>query len=148
MNPFDAVGTARISSAIYDRICRVAMGYQPEDEEQAIVLREAPGGDPVLAARAVRVVRATRSHPDVRIGASIRGAIDLVLIAGRLAQLRGVGPSDADVGIDAALTALAGRIRPHEGADADAEDIIRKLWAQAARDADADREDASRSGKG
>ena len=28
MNPYDAVGTARISSALYDRTCRIAMGYQ------------------------------------------------------------------------------------------------------------------------
>ncbi len=27
MNPFDAVGTARISAAVYDRTCRIAMGY-------------------------------------------------------------------------------------------------------------------------
>ena len=28
MNPFDAVGTERISSAIYDRTCRISMDYQ------------------------------------------------------------------------------------------------------------------------
>src|SRR5436190_1339420 len=77
MNPFDAVGTARISGAIYDRICRIAMGYQPEGEELDIVMREAPDADPLLAARAVRAVRASRTHPDVRIGASTRGASDL-----------------------------------------------------------------------
>ncbi len=37
MNPFDAVGTARISSAIYDRMCRVTMGYQDADTETRIV---------------------------------------------------------------------------------------------------------------
>src|SRR6188768_463709 len=42
MNPFDAVGTARISSAIYDRVCRVTMGYQDADIETRIVEREAP----------------------------------------------------------------------------------------------------------
>ena len=34
MNPFDAVGTARISSAVYDRTCRLAMDYQRSEEEQ------------------------------------------------------------------------------------------------------------------
>lgn len=134
MNPFDAVGTARISSAIYDRICRIAMGYQPEEEERAIVAREAPEADRVLLARAVRAVRASRVHPDVRIGASVRGAIDLVLLGGRLAQLRGVLPTEDDVGLDAALTALGGRIRVHEGADKSPEDIIRELWTAACRD--------------
>ena len=28
MNPFDAIGTARISGAVYDRVCRLAVGYQ------------------------------------------------------------------------------------------------------------------------
>jgi MoxR-like ATPase len=143
MNPFDAVGTARISSAIYDRICRIAMGYQPEDEEVAIVDREAPGADSLLAARAVRAVRASRVHPDVRIGASVRGAIDLVLIGGRLAELRARPATDDDVGLDAALTALGGRIRVHEGTDADPEQIIRDLWAAACRDVDSPPEDGS-----
>src|SRR6188768_3948074 len=42
MNPCDAIGTARISSAIYDRVCRVTMGYQDADIETRIVEREAP----------------------------------------------------------------------------------------------------------
>ena len=37
MNPFDAVGTARISSAVYDRTCRLLVDYQSADEEAAIV---------------------------------------------------------------------------------------------------------------
>ena len=28
MNPFDAIGTARISSAVYDRMCRLSIDYQ------------------------------------------------------------------------------------------------------------------------
>jgi len=46
MNPSDAVGTARISSAIYDRTCRVVMGYQSDDEETAIVGRAVGDVDP------------------------------------------------------------------------------------------------------
>src|SRR6188472_701406 len=38
MNPFDAVGTARISSAVYDRTCRLAMDYQAAVEEQDVVV--------------------------------------------------------------------------------------------------------------
>ena len=39
MNPFDAVGTARVSQAISDRMCRIAIGYQDEAGERAIVER-------------------------------------------------------------------------------------------------------------
>ena len=40
MNPFDAVGTARVSQAIADRMCRIAIGYQDEAHEREIVRRE------------------------------------------------------------------------------------------------------------
>src|SRR3954470_9638805 len=45
MNPFDAVGTARISSAIYDRVCRLSVDYQSSTDEQAIVARAVPAAD-------------------------------------------------------------------------------------------------------
>ena len=34
------------------------------------------------------MTRATRDHPDVRQGSSVRGAIDLTLVAGELLALR------------------------------------------------------------
>ncbi|MEJ6720589.1 AAA family ATPase, partial [Ilumatobacter sp.] len=40
MNPFDAVGTARISGAVYDRVCRIAVGYQSVADETMILRRE------------------------------------------------------------------------------------------------------------
>src|ERR1700685_2194536 len=36
MNPFDAIGTARVSHAIADRICRVVLGYQDAPAEREI----------------------------------------------------------------------------------------------------------------
>ena len=134
MNPYDAVGTARISGAVYDRVCRVAMDYQSADDELAIVDHEVSSGnaalgDPAFVRRAVDVVRATRVHPDVRIGSSVRGAIDLVLIAGELAALRGGSVSDDSVALDAARMALSGRIRVHESAHRTPEEIIEELWA-------------------
>jgi len=45
MNPFDAVGTARISSAVYDRVCRLSVDYQSAKEEEAIVSRAVPTAD-------------------------------------------------------------------------------------------------------
>lgn len=132
MNPFDAVGTARISAAVYDRTCRVLMDYQPADEEQAIVAREAGEAlaavDPVWQAKVVELVRLTRTHPDVRIGSSVRGAIDLALVSASLAGLRGLPPTDPTVGLDAALAALSGRIRVREGVGRSPEDVVRELW--------------------
>ncbi len=127
MNPFDNVGTARVSGAVYDRMCRIAMNYQSHADEADIVVRRA-GGDGVIRDRAVLVARGTRTHPDVRVGSSVRGAIDLVEVATRLASLRETSPDDTDVGLDAALVALSGRIRLHEGGDKSPESVISELW--------------------
>ena len=134
MNPFDAVGTARIASAVYDRVCRLAMGYQDQGEEALIVGAATPvaaaslGTTAVLAT--VAMVRDSRSHPDVRTGSSVRGAIDFVLIADQLAQLRRVEPLDDGVTLDAALLALSGRVRLREGCSRTAEEVVTELWSR------------------
>ncbi len=128
MNPFDNVGTARVSGAVYDRMCRIAMSYQTFDDESDIVARRTSADDRILRKRAVLVTRGTRSHPDVRVGSSVRGAIDLVEVAHRLAALRGLPPTDREVGLDAALVALTGRIRLQEGGDQTPETVVGELW--------------------
>ncbi len=131
MNPFDAVGTARISSAVYDRVCRVAVDYQPTDDEVGIVGRVAgeAAGDVDFVRKVVEVVRQTRTHADVRIGSSVRGAIDTVLVAASLSGLRGGSPTEHSTGLDAALVALSGRIRVREGSSRMGEDIVREIWS-------------------
>jgi MoxR-like ATPase len=128
MNPFDAVGTARISAAIYDRMCRVAVGYQSVDEERAITERRS-GASPIRDA-AVEIARRTRDHPDVRVGSSVRGAIDLVALAAQLAEVRSRSVIAPDVTLDAAQVALSGRIRVREGCNRTPEDIIAELWRE------------------
>jgi MoxR-like ATPase len=130
MNPYDAVGTARISAAVYDRTCRITMGYQSAEAETDIVaLRSAPCSDPWRRA-VVELVRRTRTHPDVRIGSSVRGAIDCVGLAVQLARLRGRPVEEWTLGLDAALVALSGRIRLQGACSRPAEDIIRELYAE------------------
>jgi magnesium chelatase subunit D len=126
MNPFDAIGTARVSQAIADRMCRIALGYQSEEAERRIVER-VTGSEPSLAATAVALVRLTRGHPQVRIGSSVRGAIDLVQVAQGLAQLRRTPAAERGVLLDAALAALSGRIRLDDGCERTPEEIIAEL---------------------
>ncbi len=132
MNPFDNVGTARVSAAVYDRLCRVAMGYQSEADERRIVelrvQQPEAGAIGKNLGRSVAVTRATRTHVDVRMGSSVRGAIDMCDLAERLAALRRCPADDPGVGLDAALTALSGRIRLYEGTDKSPEDVISELW--------------------
>jgi len=130
MNPFDAVGTARISGAVYDRVCRVAMSYQSAADELAIVER-ALGENPLTGAfkdMVVEVTRATRTHPDLRVGSSVRGSVDFAMVAQSLASLRGSSVSDRGVSLDAALVALSGRVRVREGGSRTAEEIITEIW--------------------
>ncbi|GDX29283.1 ATPase [Actinomycetes bacterium] len=130
MNPFDAVGTARISAAVYDRVCRVSMGYQISAEEKEIVERKMTRGnlDAVWIDGVVEVVRRTRIHPDLRVGSSVRGAVDTVLVAQSLAELRGQVASQPSVSLDAALVALSGRVRVREGCNRTSEDIVTQIW--------------------
>jgi MoxR-like ATPase len=128
MNPFDAVGTARVSQAISDRMCRISIPYQDARGERAIVERvtDRPSA---LTAPAVELTRLTREHAQVRMGSSVRGAIDLVRLGGELSALRGEGvpaPGEATFA-DAAIAALSGRLRLDESAERSAEEIILEL---------------------
>ncbi|MGY1744776.1 AAA family ATPase [Blastococcus sp. SYSU D00695] len=133
MNPFDAIGTARVGQAIADRMCRVVLGYQDEDAERAITgaVTAAPAD---LTALAVRLVRASREHRDVRMGSSVRGAIDLVLLLGGLLEMRGLAhllaPGARDTARDAAHAALSGRIRIADGVERTPEAVIDDLLDQ------------------
>ena len=132
MNPFDAIGTARISGAVYDRVCRLAVDYQTATDEGQITLREVGGDDldPDWVAKVVELVRLTRSHGDLRVGSSVRGAIDMCAVATSLAAVRGSSVANGDVSLDAALVALSGRVRLREGSTRSAEDIVRELWVE------------------
>lgn len=129
MNPFDAVGTARISAAVYDRLCRLAVDYQSAEDERAIAKRESGATDDGLVAKAVELVRRTRSHHDIRIGSSVRGAIDLCALVTTLADVRDLEAADPAVTLDAAIFALSSRIKVREGSDRTPEHVIEELWA-------------------
>jgi MoxR-like ATPase len=154
MNPYDNVGTTRLSTSVHDRICRLAIGYQDAAAERGIVTLRAPLPKlaPELYERlvsdAVAVTRATREHEDIRQGSSVRGAIDLTLVAGQLLGLRGIGgaaggqpdlsgepglaseaaQSYPEVVYDAMVVALSGRIFLDETVDLTPEAVLRQIW--------------------
>jgi MoxR-like ATPase len=138
MNPFDNVGTTRLSSSVHDRLCRLAIGYQDAPAERDIVDRrtERLALPEALCERlisdAVALTRATREQDDVRQGSSVRGAIDLTLIAGQLLQLAGTidpeDPSYPETVFDAMLVALSGRIFLDETTERSPEAVLRRIW--------------------
>ncbi|PKH40948.1 MoxR family ATPase [Nocardioides alpinus] len=128
MNPFDAVGTARVSGALYDRTCRISMDYQSAQAEQAIVGLRTSDLDPAWRARVVELVRSTRDHDDIRFGSSVRGAIDVARLSVELGRLRGTTTDDWHVGLAAAKASLSGRIRLQDGCDRSPEQVVTELY--------------------
>jgi MoxR-like ATPase len=135
MNPYDNVGTTRLSTSVHDRLNRLAVDYQDAPSEEAIVrLRTGAHGavGDRLVADAVAVTRATRTHPDVRQGSSVRGAIDLVLVATKLAELRDLRSPEqegyAQLVFDAMIVSLSGRIHLDEAIETTPERVLREIW--------------------
>ena len=135
MNPYDNVGTTKLSSSITDRLNRLAVDYQNAEAEEAIVhLRAKPASVMAdrLVADAVAVTRATREHPYVRQGSSVRGAIDLVAVAEQLAALRSIDVVDderyPELVFDAMVVSLSGRIHIDEAVDISPEAVLREIW--------------------
>jgi MoxR-like ATPase len=150
MNPYDNIGTTRLSTSVHDRLCRLSITYQDAAAERGIVgLRaELPELKPAvyerLVADAVAVTRATREHEDIRQGSSVRGAIDLTLVAGQLLNLDSERvrlteaahgtPRDAaeevyrETFYDAMVVALSGRVFLDETVEATPEQVLRLIW--------------------
>ena len=126
MNPFDAVGTARISGAVYDRVCRLSMTYQSAPRSEATSSERAVGAWRRCRLgwrRSVELVRLTPSHPDLRVGSSVRGAIDMCRRRRRRSpRCAGCRRSTRASALDAAIIALSGRVRLREGSGRTAED--------------------------
>lgn len=142
MNPYDNVGTTRLSTSVHDRLCRLAIGYQDADAERGIVERRTGVRSARLVADAVALTRATRERDDIRQGSSVRGAIDVALIAAQLVAMRGTAlpdepalepprglPEDYTATVlDALLLALSGRIFLDETVEVTPEAVLRELW--------------------
>lgn len=133
-NPIELEGTFPLPEAQVDRfLMRLAPGYPAEEEERAILRRfraEDPlerlepvvSGEEVLALGALcrqvyvhevvegyilALVRATREHEDLRLGASPRGSLALYRASQALAALRGrahVLPDDVQYLVGPVLT--------------------------------------------
>ena len=147
MNPYDAIGTARVAQAVYDRVCRIAVDYQDAEGERRIVATESrldseTEGD--LLGLAVAVARASRAHPEIAVGSSVRGAIDMTMLAAGLRTARGepAGPDglpSRQVLRDAALAALSGRVRLEDGSERTPEQVVEELLDRALRAYEAER---------
>jgi MoxR-like ATPase len=112
-NPKEFVATSHLSEAILDRFELVAIDYQSESEEYAIVharleeTHEIESGAELLAKASVRLARVTRNHPKIRRGASVRAAL---AVAELTAVFLREGAGFRDAFLEAAKMALPTRI--------------------------------------
>lgn len=124
-NPYDDVGTVRVSRAFMDRICLIKMDYQSEEEEQEIVRIRTGNETPEIIAAAVDIVRKTRTHPEIKLGASVRAAIDLVDIFGCLQRFHN---NKQAAFTKAAQLALSNKIWLNELTTKDPDKVVEEIW--------------------
>lgn len=124
-NPYDDVGTVRVSRAFMDRICLIKMDYQTEEEEHEIVFRKTGYENPIIVAQTVKLIRRTREHPDIKLGASVRAAIDLVDLYASLQKLENKPESNF---LMSAHMSLANKIWLNEITTRTAYEIIGDIW--------------------
>jgi len=127
LNPHDDIATTRVSRALRDRFCSMRMDYQGREEEIEIVQRHAGNGDARSVAAAVEMVRRTRSHKDVRLGASVRGAIDMVLIARQLLEFGDDAQGDKLL-FAATVMALRDKVWLNETTSRTVDEVLWEIW--------------------
>jgi MoxR-like ATPase len=140
MNPADDIGTARRSRSLLDPVCRLAITYQDAPDEERIVDLRARGSqfpDPGVRTRvigdAVALTRATRFHPSISQGSSVRGAIDLAMVASELGRGDRLTADESSYRLtilDALLLALSGRIRLGDLSELTPEEVLVQLWRE------------------
>ena len=130
MNPAELVATTPLSEALRDRFVWVRLQYQPEEEEENIVRVRTGIKDEKIVRIAVKIVRQTRDWPDLRRGASIRGAIDLASI------IRFLEANDIESWIDGSIMALATKIELEDGVEDQIEDVVKDIVQSTFKDLD------------
>lgn len=130
-NPEEFVGTSRLSEALKDRFVWVGLSYQSEEEEERIVFKETGCNNPELIRLGVKIIRKTREHPEIKRGASVRGAIDFVDL---LKQYPTQSMLPESVYVEAATAALYTKIEMHVKAKKSKRDIIKEIVLEALKE--------------
>ena len=131
LNPLDDIGISRISRALKDRFCSLRMDYQPRDEEIEIVKQKTTSKMEEVIKLAVDIARETRKHPDLKLGASVRGSIDMVMIYSE--ALNNLHRGYMDTGeekllLDCAQMAFRNKIWIYETSEKRPEEIVEEIF--------------------
>jgi MoxR-like ATPase len=120
-NPLEFIATSALSEALRDRFEVVTLDYQNEDEEKAIVSQNVQTENQTLIDLVVKVVRATRVHPEIKRGASVRAAI------GTLQLCLNLSGTLVEALHEAASMALPTRIEMKDDATKTAQEVIEEI---------------------
>ncbi len=129
-NPGERVATGGLSEALRDRFEHLALGYQSAGEEAAIVAADTGSANAALVRTAVRLTRATRVHPELHSGASVRGASATVAVAERLEGERVKAGTGREMLRRAVHTALTTRVEVRDGAVLDVAGVLDDVLAK------------------
>ena len=122
-NPESYIGTTVLSEALKDRFVWIKLEYQGFKEEVDIVEQKADIGveDRLISETATKIMRATRNHPDIRRGSSIRGAIDLAKILDLVKSV------NLETVSEMSIMTLATKIELEDGVERPIEDVIHEI---------------------
>ncbi|MHA2243758.1 MAG: AAA family ATPase [Candidatus Hodarchaeales archaeon] len=122
-NPESYIGTTVLSEALKDRFVWIKLNHQGFEEEVGIVEQKADIGveDRLISETATKIMRATRNHPDIRRGSSIRGAIDLAKILHLIKSL------NLETVSEMSIMTLATKIELEDGVEKPIEDVIHEI---------------------
>ncbi len=126
-NPREFTATHSLSEALLDRFEMIRLDYQTEAEEREILEEQAGDVDKASLGRALYLVRATRSHPAIKRGASIRAALAVCQLVGAGVEFRA-----------AVFMALPGRIEM-VASDQDARQILAEILDKGAPSSSAEK---------
>ena len=122
-NPESYIGTTVLSEALKDRFIWIKLEHQSFEEEVDIVEQKADieTEDRLISETATKIARATRKHPDIRRGSSIRGAIDLAKILHLVKSL------NLETVSEMSIMTLATKIELEDGVERPIEDVIHEI---------------------
>jgi len=131
LNPLDDIGISRISRALRDRFCSIRMDYQSKDEEIEIVKKRTDVDMDDIIELAVDIARETRNNPDVKLGSSVRGSIDMIDIYANarnaLTLYIGKNPSN-EILLNSAIMSFRSKIWVYETSEKTPEEIIQDIF--------------------
>jgi len=129
LNPLDRIATNPLPKAFYDRCIWIHVDHKPLDKAVQIVKLRTQEEDEELVTLICQIVEATRQHPQIENGASVRAAIHMTKLI-RVMRQDGRDPFDSELLNELAIAALTRNIRLKYDSHLNEEEVIREIVAQ------------------